>query len=487
MPMSHSKINGFSPLKENHWELSPTGKMNVPVRAVATQALLQRIDAKAIEQAKNVAELPGILKASYMMPDSHQGYGFCIGGVAGFDAKEGIISPGAIGFDINCGMRLIATNLSHQQIKPHLKKIIDDIFVRVPSGVACKSKTPIKRNQLDEVLATGAKWALDNNLAWKKDLAFLEEKGQMPSADPEKVSARAKGRGQNHLGTLGSGNHYLEIQTTTADKIFDRATAKAFGVTHPEQVFVMVHCGSRGVGHQVATDYLEQFLELNQKNNIKLKDKELAHVPFESEEGQAYFAAMQASANYAFANRQVITHSIRESFSKIMRTSAEELDMRVVYDVTHNVAKKEKYKINGKTHHVIVHRKGATRAFGPNNEELPRAYRKTGQPVIVGGSMQTGSFVCAGTKIAEEETFASTMHGAGRTISRHAARQTHSYEQIMREMQEQGIYLRTASKQGIAEEAGGAYKDIFEVVQAAHDAGISKKVFALRPIGNIKG
>ncbi|QQR92950.1 MAG: RtcB family protein [Candidatus Iainarchaeum archaeon] len=485
--MPASTTHGFSLIAKNQWELPATGKMHVPVRAIASPSLLQRMDAKSIEQARNVAELPGIMRASYMMPDAHQGYGFCIGGVAGFDAKEGIISPGAIGFDINCGMRLIATNLTHADIKPHIKKLIDDIFIRVPSGVACKSKMPLKKNQIDEVLSHGAKWAIDEGMGWKEDLAFMEENGKMPHADPAAVSARAKGRGQNQIGTLGSGNHYLEIQTTTADQIFDAPTAKAFGVEKPKQVFIMVHCGSRGMGHQVATDYLEQFLEYDRANGIALKDKELAHAPFESEEGQAYFSAMQASANFAFANRQVITHSIRESFARILKENAEELGMRIVYDVTHNVAKREKNKIQGKTRTVIVHRKGATRAFGPGNEELPRAYRKTGQPVIVGGSMQTGSFVCAGTKTAEEQTFASTMHGAGRTISRHAAKQHHSFETIAKEMEAQGIYLRTASKQGIAEEAGAAYKDIFEVVQAAHDAGISKKVFALRPIGNIKG
>ncbi len=487
MHMSTNSTHGFMRVATNQWELPATGKMNVPVRAIASPSLLERMDLKAIEQAKNVAELPGILRASYMMPDAHQGYGFCIGGVAGFDSKEGIISPGAIGFDINCGMRLIKTTLTQKEIKPHLKKIIDDLFKRVPSGVACRSKTPLKKNQIDEVLSHGAKWVIEQGMGWKKDLECMEENGKMPSADPASVSARAKGRGQNQLGTLGSGNHYLEVQTTTAEKIFDAATAKAFGVEAREQVFIMVHCGSRGVGHQVATDYLEKFLEYDRAQGISLKDNELAYAPFNSEEGQSYFSAMQASANYAFANRQVITHLVREGFEHVLKESPESMGMHVVYDVTHNVAKLEKNKIQGKTREVIVHRKGATRAFGAGNTELPRAYRKTGQPVIVGGSMQTGSFVCAGTKIAEAETFASTMHGAGRTISRHAAKRAHSYEKILDEMQSQGIYLRTASKQGIGEEAGAAYKDIFEVVQAAHDAGISKKVFALRPIGNIKG
>jgi tRNA-splicing ligase RtcB len=461
--------------------------MCVPLRAIASDALMQRMDAKAIEQAKNVAQLPGILRASYLMPDAHQGYGFCIGGVAGFDSKEGIISPGSIGFDINCGMRLIATNLTRKEVKPHIKTIIDDLFQRVPSGVSCKSEMNLKPREMHEILTRGAEWAVEKGMGWKEDLDFLEENGCMRDAQPEMVSARARGRGQHQLGTLGSGNHYLEIQSASAENIFDSGTAKKFGVVDPEQVFIMVHCGSRGIGHQIATDYLEKFLDYCKENKIKLADRELAYAPFDSEEGRAYFSAMQCAANFAFANRQIIAHKIRESFARAFHAPAEELGMKTIYDVTHNVAKLEQYSISGKKKKVIVHRKGATRAFGPGNDALPRAYHRTGQPVIVGGSMQTGSFVCAGTKQAEAETFASTMHGAGRTLSRHAAKQQHSGEKILREMRAQGIYVRKASQQGIAEEAGAAYKDIFEVVQAAHDAGISRKVFSLKPMGNIKG
>ena len=481
------KINGFSRVATNVWELPVTKKMNVPVRAIASAALLRGFDSKSIEQARNVAELPGILRASYMMPDAHQGYGFCIGGVAGFDAKEGIISPGSIGFDINCGMRLIATNLTREEVQPFIRELIDDLFVRVPSGVACRSKIQLKSKEMNDVLQTGAEWAVEKGFGWKKDLEFLEENGKMLHANPETVSARAKGRGQNQLGTLGSGNHYLEIQTAAAETIFDTETAEKFGVLEPEQTFIMVHCGSRGVGHQIATDYLEKFLEYSKKNKIALNDKELAYAPIESEEGQAYFSAMHAAANYAFANRQCITHQIRTAFEKKFKTPAEELGMHVVYDVTHNVAKIEKYKLGGKTKHVLVHRKGATRAFGKEHAELPRAYRATGQPVIVGGSMQTGSFVCAGTTRAEKETFSSTMHGAGRVMSRHAAKLRQTGKELLNEMTKQGLYVRSASMQGLAEEAGAAYKDIFAVVNAAHDAGISTKAFALRPLGNIKG
>jgi tRNA-splicing ligase RtcB len=407
--------------------------------------------------------------------------------LAGFAGRDGIISPGSIGFDINCGMRLIATNLTRSEVRPKIKELIDELFRSVPSGVACQSELKLKTPEMRDVLEMGAEWAIEKGMGWKKDLELLEENGRMRAADASSVSAKARGRGQNQLGTLGSGNHYLEIQTTSSETIFDTDAAEEMGVEDAEQVFIMVHCGSRGVGHQTATDYLDAFLDDAKANAITLKDKELAYAPFDSEEGQNYFHAMQAAANFAFANRQVITHRIREAFEHAFDTPAEELGMRVVYDVTHNVAKKEKYVIGGKRREVLVHRKGATRAFGPAHEELPRAYRAIGQPVIVGGSMQTGSFVCTGTKKAEKLTFSSTMHGAGRLMSRHAAKAQFPTEKILQDMHANQIYIRTASKQGLSEEAGAAYKDIFEVVQAAHDAGISKKAFALRPLGNIKG
>jgi len=387
----------------------------------------------------------------------------------------------------NCGMRLISTNLSYKEVRPKIREIVNNLFEKVPAGVGVKGTLKLERKQALEVMQGGAKWCMENGYAWKEDINHIEEKGCIEGADPGNVSERAIGRSMNQLGTLGSGNHYLEVQVIHASDIYDRETAAKFGVQSDEQVMVMVHCGSRGTGHQVATDYLKEFGPVMEKYNLEVKDRELACAPFNSEEGQRYYSAMACAANNAFANRQVITHNIRKVFEKVFAKSAEEMEMNLIYDVAHNIAKLEKHKVGGKMKKVVVHRKGSTRGFGPDHEELAPLFRKTGQPIIVGGSMETGSYVCVGTKKAMLETFGSTMHGSGRTMSRTKAKGLVKGEQLQAEMEAKGIYVKSASYAGLAEEAGMAYKDISEVIATMDEIGISKKVFSLKPVGNVKG
>jgi tRNA-splicing ligase RtcB len=471
------------------WELPMTYSegMRVPARFYATEKLMKEMDDAVFEQAVNVAKLPGILKYSYCMPDGHWGYGFPIGGVAAMDIEEGVISPGGIGFDINCGMRLVLTELTHDQVKPHLKKLVDTLFKRVPSGVGGSGFVRINRKEFRHVVEKGARWCIKNGYGWEEDLERTEEGGCMEGADVSKVSEKAIDRGYKQIGTLGSGNHYLEIQVAKPENIFDASLAKRFGITKPDQVVIMFHCGSRGFGHQVATDYLQVFLKVMQtKYGIKILDRELACAPFRSPEGKDYFAAMKCAVNMAFANRQVILHRIREVFSEVFGRSAQDLGMHQVYDVAHNIAKVEKYTIDGKERKVLVHRKGSTRAFAPGNNELPAIYRETGQPVIIGGSMETGSYLLAGTS-GSEETFYSTAHGSGRTMSRRKARHQFHGRTLLDQMQARGIYVQSASYSGLAEEAGPAYKDIDDVTTATELSGISKKVVRFIPIGNVKG
>ncbi len=408
-----------------------------------------------------------------------------VGGVAAFDLKEGIISPGMIGFDINCGMRLIKTNLSEKDVRPKLKELVDTLYRNVPVGVGGKGLVKLNKSSFSEMMIDGVKWCVENGYGWKGDEKAIEEHGHIEGADPKHVSAKAFERGLNQLGTLGSGNHYLEVQVV--QKIDDEKTAKALGIESEGQVVVMVHCGSRGFGHQVATDYLVLFEGAMKKYGIKVNDRQLACAPFESDEGKKYYSAMACAANSAFCNRQVISHQIRKSFSQVFGKTPESLEMGIVYDVAHNIAKVEKHFTGKKTEKVVVHRKGATRSFEPGHEELWGVYSKVGQPVIVGGSMETGSYLCAGTKRAMEETFGSTMHGSGRTMSRTAAKKKVKGKELQERMEKAGIYVKAASFEGLAEEAGFAYKDISEVVETMHLAGISKKVCALRPVGNIKG
>lgn len=471
------------------WELPVSYKdgMLVPARIIATEALLAGMEAGVFDQAANVACLPGILKYSYCMPDGHWGYGFPIGGVAAMDPMSGVISPGGIGFDINCGMRLVLTTLTEEEVRPHLHHLVDQMFARIPTGVGCTGFVRCSRSEFRNVLEKGSRWCREKGYAWAEDLEMTEEGGCFGGADPDAVSDKAIERGFDQIGTLGSGNHYCEIQVARPENIFDTATARAFGITIPNQVVVMFHCGSRGFGHQVATDYLQSFLRvMTTKYGIKLHDRELACAPFRSPEGQAYFAAMKCAVNMGFANRQVILHRLREVFSQVFRRSPEELGMRMVYDVAHNTAKLERHLIDGTMREVLVHRKGATRSFGPGMAGIPECYRETGQPVIIGGSMETGSYLLAGEGGAAA-TFFTTAHGSGRTMSRHQAKKMVKGQKLLGEMEQRGIYVRTGSWGGLAEEAGFAYKDIDQVTAATEEAGLSRRVVKLVPIGNIKG
>ncbi|GIX48019.1 MAG: RNA-splicing ligase RtcB [Candidatus Tectimicrobiota bacterium] len=469
------------------WEIPPTAKegMLVPARIYATEKLFRDMDEAVFEQITNVATLPGIVKYALCMPDGHSGYGFPIGGVAAMDVTQGgVISPGGIGFDINCGMRLVLTNLTVEEVRPHLKTLVDRLYERVPAGVGCTGFVKISRQEFRRVVEEGARWCIRQGYGWEEDLELTEEGGCIAGADASKISDKAVDRGYNQIGTLGSGNHYLEIQQA---HILDPELAGRFGITIPNQVVVMFHCGSRGFGHQVATDYLQVFLRVMQsKYGITIRDRELACAPFDSPEGQDYFAAMKCGINMSFANRQVILHRIREVFSSVFGRSAEDLGMHMVYDVAHNTAKLERHVVDGQERTLLVHRKGATRAFGPGLEGLPARYRELGQPVIIGGSMETGSYLLVGVP-AGAQTFFTTAHGSGRTMSRTRARKQWRGQQLQRELESRGIYVRSVSWSGLAEEAGGAYKNIDDVVEATELAGISKRVVRFTPLGNVKG
>lgn len=480
---------GLQKLSDTVWELPPSHKegMAVPARIYATEKLIRAMDDGVFEQITNVACLPGVIRAAFCMPDGHWGYGFPIGGVAAMDPRSGVISPGGIGFDINCGMRLVLTNLTYDEVKPRLRDLVDRLFARIPCGVGSRGFIRLSPADFRSVMAEGSRWALKKGYGWPEDLEMTEEGGCFPGADPAKVSEKAVERGFDQVGTLGSGNHYCEIQVARPENIRDPETAKRMGFTLPNQVAVMFHCGSRGFGHQVATDYLRLFLKvMGPRYGLRVNDRELACAPFPSPEGRDYFAAMTCAINMAFANRQVILHRIREVFSDIFRRDPQALGMHMVYDVAHNTAKLESHVVDGVPKEVLVHRKGATRALGPGLAGLPEKYRETGQPVIIGGSMETGSYLLAGLPGAAE-TFCSTAHGSGRTMSRHRAKQLVRGDKLQREMEHRGIYVRSATRSGLAEEAGLAYKDIDEVVEATELAGLSKRIVRLVPIGNIKG
>ena len=477
------------PVGDCVWEIPPSEKpgMRVPARIYASEALLGQMDKGVFEQVTNVACLPGIVRASLCMPDGHWGYGFPIGGVAAFRADTGVISPGGIGFDINCGMRLLRTTLTEDEVRPRLRELINALFAAVPSGVGAKGFVHLSEAQFSEVMVQGSGWCVKHGYGWPEDLERTEGRGCLPGADPAHVSARAVSRGRDQLGTLGSGNHYLEIQVIRPGGIHDPAAARALGVDAPGQIFVMLHCGSRGFGHQIGTDYLRIFDQVMRHYGIVVNDRELACAPFRSPEGQAYFGAMTAAANSAFVNRQVITHRVREVMGRVFGKDPRELGLSVVYDVCHNTAKVERYPVDGELLDLVVHRKGATRAFGPGAPDLPEAYREIGQPVIIGGSMETGSALLVGTARAMAETWGSTAHGAGRTMSRAQAKRRVWGETLLKEMEARGIIVRAASKSGVAEEAGFAYKDLAAVVDVLHRLDISRRVASLTPIGNIKG
>ncbi|MFQ6069617.1 MAG: RtcB family protein [Candidatus Aminicenantales bacterium] len=463
------------------WEIPRHGQMRVPALIYASSKLLENIRRdRTLEQAKNMACLKGIIRMAYVMPDAHQGYGFPIGGVAAFDIEEGIISPGGVGYDINCGVRLLKTNFTEEEITDKRNELLSGIFREVPAGVGKGGTTRLSVKDLKDVCLKGAEWAVENGFGKKEDLERTEENGRMKDADPSCLSKRAVERGIPQLGTLGAGNHFLEIQKV--DEIFDRRVGEAFGIHSEGQILVMIHCGSRGLGHQVASDYIR--LMENKYGTKRLPDRELVHAPISSHLGREYYTSMAAAVNFAFANRQMIAHWVRGVFSHIMGSSE---GMDQVYDVCHNVAKFEEQNINGEMKEVCIHRKGATRSFGPGRKEIPAVYRSVGQPVIIPGSMGTASYILVGTKEAERLSFGSTAHGAGRVMSRHEALRRFRGEEIKSELERKGVELKSTSWKGVAEEASQAYKDIDEVVRISHKAGIGRLVARVVPLGVMKG
>jgi tRNA-splicing ligase RtcB len=452
----------------------------------ATEELLDHIRADmAPEQVANVACLPGIQGMSMAMPDIHWGYGFPIGGVAAMSWDEGVVSPGGVGYDINCGVRMLRTDLDQKDVEPRLQELVDTLFREIPSGVGSEGKLRLTEQELREVMRKGAKWAVEHGYGWPEDIEVTEEHGQLDLADPSTVSDKAIKRGRPQIGTLGSGNHFLEIQVV--DEIYDEEVARVFGIDHVGQVTIMIHSGSRGFGYQICDDYLVVMQNAMRKYGISVPDKQLACAPITSPEGQKYLAAMACAANYAWANRQAMAHWTREAFSKVFGVGPHKLGMRQIYDVAHNIAKIERHEIDGKVEKVVVHRKGATRAFPPGHPDVPAVYRAVGQPVLIPGDMGRYSYLLVGTEQAMKETFGSTCHGAGRVLSRKAAMKESRGTDIQQELAEKGIIVRAASRGTLAEEAPEAYKDVSLVVEAAHETGISRKVARMRPLGVIKG
>ena len=462
------------------WWLMPTPPMRVPGVLYASEALLREMDDKVLEQVANVASLPGIVQASYAMPDAHWGYGFPIGGVAAFSEAEGVVSAGGVGFDISCGVRTLRTGLTVAEIEPVKEALAQGLFRHVPAGVGSTGRIHLEPDELDAMLLGGAEWAVRQGYGLREDLEYIEENGRMEGAQPEMVSAQAKRRQQDEMGTLGSGNHYLEVQRVA--EIFDPAVAKAFGIA-VDDVVVSIHSGSRGLGHQVATDYARRMVEAASRYGLCLPDLELACAPIRSEEGKAYLGAMRAAINCALANRQILTHLAREAFAYLLPKS----DLRLIYDVSHNTAKLEEHRVEGLPQRLYVHRKGATRALGPGHPALPKAYQAVGQPVLIGGTMGTASYILVGTAESEVRSFSSSCHGAGRALSRHQALKQWRGREVVKELAQRGIIVRSPSPRGVAEEAPGAYKDVSAVVEAAHLVGLSRKVARLEPLICIKG
>jgi len=459
--------------------------MRVPGVIYADKELLEQIRKdQAPEQVANVATLPGIIKWSLAMPDIHWGYGFPIGGVAAFDIESGVISPGGVGYDINCGVRLLRTNLKAEELKGRLEKLLDIIFRNVPAGVGEGGKIRVSESELEEVMVRGAEWVVSRGYGKREDLERIEEGGKLKGANPSKVSPRARQRGKPQLGSLGAGNHFLEIQVV--EEVYDEKIASHFGL-EKGLVTVMIHTGSRGFGHQICDDYVKILGRAMDRYGIRVPDRQLASVPFKSREGQDYFGAMACAANYAWANRQFITHWVRESFEQAFGVSFEELGIEIVYDVAHNIAKVEDHVVNGKKMRLIVHRKGATRAFAKGHPLLSRFYRETGQPVLIPGDMGTASYVLVGTERAMKETFGSTCHGAGRVLSRKAALKVTRGRRIEDELRARGIIVRAHSFKTLGEEVPDAYKDIDIVVRVVHNAGISRKIAKMHPLGVVKG
>ena len=465
----------------NVWELPKAGRMRVPGILYASRALALGLDEKVSEQLANVASLPGIVGAAYAMPDAHWGYGFPIGGVAAFDPDEGgIVSAGGVGFDISCGVRTYRTGLREADLGDRLEPLAHDLYRSVPAGVGSEGALRLSRGELDEVLVHGAVWAVQRGFGDREELEFVEERGRVRGADPSAVSDRAKQRQLGEVGTLGSGNHYLELQVV--DRVFDEDAAAGFGIGGGD-LLVSIHCGSRGLGHQIGTDYLKVLGAAAARYGLALPDRELASAPIRSAEGQEYLGAMRAAINCALANRQVVGHLVREAFAHRMP----EARLSLLYDVSHNTCKEETHAVGGRPRRLFVHRKGATRAFGPGHPELPEAYRDVGQPVLVGGTMGTSSFILAGTAEGASRSFSSSCHGAGRQMSRMQAKKRWRGGALIEELRSHGVVIKAHSASGVAEEAPGAYKDVEEVARVAEEAGLSRRVARLRPIACVKG
>jgi len=467
------------------YEIAPEGGMRVPARVYATEDMLDDIASdKALQQAKNVAHMPGIVGASIAMPDIHWGYGFPIGGVAAFDTETGVISPGGVGYDINCGVRLMGSKLSRGDLDDRLPALVDRLFSRVPTGVGASGALSVSKQTVREVTEKGAQWAVQEGYGSEADLDKIEENGCVSGAHPDQVSDRAISRGTTQLGTLGSGNHFLEVGYVA--EIYDEDAAQAMGLFEG-QITVIIHSGSRGFGYQVCDDYLDVMDQAMKRYGIELPDRQLACTPIPSDEGQQYLGAMRSAINYAFANRQVMAHNTRRAFEETLETGPRHVGLYTIYEVAHNIAKFETHPVNGRGREVCVHRKGATRAFGPGHPELPGAYQHIGQPVLIPGDMGRYSYVLTGTETATQETFGSTCHGAGRRMSRRQAKKEARGRNIAQELEDRGIIVRGESKRTIDEEHSGAYKDVANVVEACEQAGISKTVAQLRPMGVIKG
>ncbi|MGV7226472.1 MAG: RtcB family protein [Nitrosopumilus sp.] len=472
---------------ENQYQIDADSNlgMKVPVRIYANEALMQKmLSDRTIMQARNVASIPGIVGHSVVLPDGHEGYGFPVGGVAAMDAEDGMISPGGVGYDINCGVRLLRSNLTEDVVRSKLKELVTDLFSSIPSGVGSKGAVKLTHSELDEVLVKGVNWAIDHGYGSSDDADVCEENGQIQNADPNKVSDKARKRGAPQLGSLGSGNHFLEVQKVA--EIHDEEAAKRMGIEEGT-ITILIHCGSRGFGHQVCSDYLRVSEQAMEKYDISLPDRELACVPNNSEEGESYRKAMFSALNYAWSNRQMLTHWTRNSFQRVFNQSESDLDMKLVYDVAHNIAKVEKHRVGGEERKLVVHRKGATRAFPANRDEIPSKYRDLGQPVLVPGSMGTSSWILLGQPNSMDLSFGSTAHGAGRTMSRSKARRNYTEDDVKKSLNDKGIFIKALTRDGVVEETPQAYKDVDSVVNVSHDLGIATKVAKLVPIGVIKG
>ena len=473
--------SGLKQLDPTAWEIPPADGMHVPAILYADETLLAEMDDKVREQIRNVATLPGIVKAAWAMPDAHWGYGFPIGGVAAFDPDEGgVVSAGGVGFDISCGVRTLITGLRREDVAERAERLADALFANIPAGVGSTGRIRLNEEQMDAMLEGGASWAVGQGYGWPEDLERIEEHGRMDAAQPEHVSAHAKKRQRDEVGTLGSGNHYLEVQHVAA--VHEPRIADVFGLREGD-VVVSIHCGSRGLGHQIGTEFLREMALAAQEYGIRLPDRELACAPIRSPVGQRYLGAMRAGINCALANRQVITHLAREVFARIYPDA----ELKLLYDVSHNTCKEETHEVDGQPRRLFVHRKGATRAFGPGHPDLPAVFRDTGQPVIIGGSMGTASYILAGTTESEARAFSSACHGAGRSMSRHQSRKRWKGRALVDELAMRGILIRSPSMRGVAEEAPGAYKDVSAVARVAEQAGLAKRVARLEPMITIKG